>query len=333
MAETRAIGDNRSAADRFDDARRQNLATSILLLCKEALITAIQDRRLDRGQLKVLATIATCINGKNAMAWPDRATIAAMTGLSLKSVSNTLAELKDLGYLIADRRAVEEAGGKRLMCFTFGNIDHDTIRRHITEVMLQIRAGRDGKSPPDGNFPLQGELAVPLAGGTSPSGGNNPGPEFPSQGEKSSPPGGRSNTYKEQDSHRHAYGHEQGTVLRQHEHGAPKDAQPLGHGAFINAEIIWHPKFTISLASARQQFKLTADTAALDVDAICKAAATQWSAEIEGGKPAREVVPSNIIGALLASARRGVYAAHEHQVRLANARTSGSRSSKGIFRT
>jgi len=176
-------------------AAQANLGTGVLLLCKEALITAIQDRRLERGHLRVLAAIATFINTRTAKAWPDRASIAAMIGLSGKSVSNTLRELRNLGYLIADREPVAESGGRWLTVYTFGNIDHETIRKEITEFCRRMREQRDEGSPPTGNseVPARGESPRPRATPGSPPTGTVPAP-----GAQKSPSTGDSNSMKEQ---------------------------------------------------------------------------------------------------------------------------------------
>jgi hypothetical protein len=104
----------------------------------------------------------------------------------------------------------------------------------------------------------------------------------------------------------------------------------LAHGAYLNGESIWHPKFIISLASAKMQFSLDASLSGLDVEAICKAAAIQWAAAIEGGQPAHGpngVVPSNVVGAIVGGARRGVYSQNEHKARLARTASGQPRKS------
>lgn len=128
------------------DAASANVQTGVLMLCKEALVTAIQDRRLERGHLKVLAAIVTYMNTR-ALAWPGRLQIALDTGLQVRHVSNLLLELRRFGYLIADRENVPEADNKRLTVYTFGNIDHETIRRQISEWVMAVR-GQEAKSPP-----------------------------------------------------------------------------------------------------------------------------------------------------------------------------------------
>jgi hypothetical protein len=91
----------------------------------------------------------------------------------------------------------------------------------------------------------------------------------------------------------------------------------LGHGAWLNCEKIWHPKFSISFPAVEMQLALSVDTKVLDCAVICKSAALQWAAAIEGGQNAREVIPQNIVGAIVGGARRGVYSGLEHAARVA----------------
>lgn len=123
----------------LNDAASANIETGVLLLCRELLVTAIGDKRLDRTHLKVLAFIAKHINGKTAKAWPGRQAIAAHLGVEVVTVSNKLRELRLWGYLIADRERVAEAGNRSLMVYTFGNVDHDTIRREINAYIDRIK--------------------------------------------------------------------------------------------------------------------------------------------------------------------------------------------------
>ncbi len=163
----------------LDEAVRANLETGILLLCKEALVTAIQDRRLHRGHLKVLAAIATFMNSTTAKAWPGRSSIAALLAMPVKTVSNLLLELRGFGYLLAARQAVEEANNRKLTVYTWGNIDHETIRREITKFVEGMRNGtvpsqRDHESPapagqsrPSGTSEVPSQRDSPVPAGTS----------------------------------------------------------------------------------------------------------------------------------------------------------------------
>jgi hypothetical protein len=193
------IGHNRPS---LSEAAQANIETGVLLLCKEALITAIQDKRLQRPHLRVLAAIATHINTRTAKAWPSRMAIAIMADLSPKSVSNVVLQLRGWGYLVSDRETVEQADGKRLTVYTFGNIDHDGIRREIAAFVNRLREQRDpeeakssrpgGNSevPPQQDVPDQAripapegfppEQEVPATAGT---------PKFPPQEERPAPTG------------------------------------------------------------------------------------------------------------------------------------------------
>ena len=125
-------------------AAQANIETGLYLLQKEALTTAILDKRLGRLHLRVLACISIFMNPRTAKSWPSRASIAEILGLSPDSVGNKLRELRVLGYLVMDRERVEEAENRSLAVYTLGNIDHETIRREITNFVMQIRSnGRD----------------------------------------------------------------------------------------------------------------------------------------------------------------------------------------------
>lgn len=132
------IGHN-SGMSPLDAAAAENVQTGVLLLCKEALITAIQDRRLERLHLRVLACIVEHVNRHNALAWPSRQSIAERLGVQPVTVSNTLRELRILGYLIAERKRLPETNNRSLTVYTFGKIDHDTIRSEIQKFVDSIR--------------------------------------------------------------------------------------------------------------------------------------------------------------------------------------------------
>jgi len=133
-------------------AAQANIETGVLLLCKEAFTAAVDDVRLDRLHLKVLVRIAGFLNTRTAKAWPDRRTIAASMGVEPVTVSNKLRELRLWGYIIGERERVPEANNRSLMVYTFGNIDHETIRREIQGYIDRINKVTDGsdyrKSPP-----------------------------------------------------------------------------------------------------------------------------------------------------------------------------------------
>ena len=181
--------DTKAKIQTLNEAAEANRQTGVLLLCKEALVTAIQDRRrLDRGHLSVLAAIATFMSSRTAKAWPGRAAIAAYTGMTPKTVSNLLLELRTYGYLIADKEAVEEAGNRMLTVYTFGNIDHETVRNEITKFVHAFRDAR--KVPPKKDSPATAGSPVPAG---LPS---RAGHQVPPQTAATSRPSGDSNSSK-----------------------------------------------------------------------------------------------------------------------------------------
>lgn len=130
------------------EATKANIETAVWLLCKEALVTAIQDRRLERSHLRVLAVIADHMNKFTAQASPSRQVIAAAIGLEVSTVSNVLSELRFLGYLISEKKQDEDVG-RKLTFYSFGRIDHDTIRREVGKYVKSFReAGGKNSSPP-----------------------------------------------------------------------------------------------------------------------------------------------------------------------------------------
>ena len=183
----------------LSEAAEANLKTGVLLMCKEALVTAIQDRRLHRGHLSVLATLVNFMSSRTAKAWPGRAAIAAINGMPVKTVSNLLLELRNFGYLIAEREAVEEAGNRSLTVYTFGNIDHETIRREITSFVESVRVARSAeqlRGEPE-KVPPQRDYQSRPNGTISPAPTGLVSDKVPPQRVEKSRPGGDSNLYKE----------------------------------------------------------------------------------------------------------------------------------------
>jgi hypothetical protein len=156
-------------------ASEANVETGVLLLCKEFLVTAIQDRRLNRTHLRVLACFVEFVNRRTAKAWPGRQLIADTLGLDVRNVSNALFELRNWGYLIAERERVVEAGNRSLMVYTFGNVDHDTIRREIDAYVANIKGAKftapgEAKVTPEGEVTAKSPHRV---NSKSPQGVNN----------------------------------------------------------------------------------------------------------------------------------------------------------------
>lgn len=187
----------------LNDFAADNVVTGMLMLCKEALVTAIQDRRLHRGHLRVLAAIASYMNLHTAKAWPSREAIADCLEMPVKTVSNLLLELRGFKYLVAEKQAVSEAENRRLTVYTFGAaIDRETIQRTITDIIMQMRAA--GTEPAayateyqespvltgtaTEKVPPQREKSPALAGKSRPD-GNSESAKVPSQRENPVPAG------------------------------------------------------------------------------------------------------------------------------------------------
>jgi DNA-binding MarR family transcriptional regulator len=131
-----------------------NIETGVLLLSKEALVAAINDMRLSRQHLRILAQIIRHMNRSTAKAWPSRHTIAAELNLAPETVTNRLRELKQFGYLISEREPVPQANNRRLMVYTLAGIDHETLRREIETYIERIRAPEEVTARSDIAKPL-----------------------------------------------------------------------------------------------------------------------------------------------------------------------------------
>lgn len=138
----------------LNDAARMNIETGVLLLSKEALVSAINDMRLSRQHLRILAQIIRHMNRSTAKAWPSRHTIAAELNLAPETVTNRLRELRQFGYLISEREPVPQANNRRLMVYTLAGIDHETLRREIETYIERIRAPEEVTARSDIAKPL-----------------------------------------------------------------------------------------------------------------------------------------------------------------------------------
>src|SRR5262245_17345692 len=103
--------------------------------------------------------------------------------------SNILYELKEMKYLLAERIQVEEANNRNLTCYTFGRIDHETIRASITAVMMEIRRARGERANMD-------ELAIKGLRQSSLRAGNSEPESSLPVGQESSLPAGHRNSKK-----------------------------------------------------------------------------------------------------------------------------------------
>ena len=139
------IGHNNPPPDTptLASAVEANLETAVYMLCRESLITAISDQRLDRLHLRLLAALLEDMNMGTAKVWANRQRLAERLKRPAQVISNKLRDLRALGYLIGGRERVPEADNRSLMVYTLGNVDHETIRREVTAFVRRVREERD----------------------------------------------------------------------------------------------------------------------------------------------------------------------------------------------
>lgn len=133
------IGSNSSGLDeaiaRFD-------LVGYLLVRHETLIRAAVDDRIDRACLKVLAILITTMNRETRTSWAGREHIAECTGMTAKSVSNYIYQLKCLGYIVSERRQTPQANNRVLMHYTLSKLSPDEIEAAIDNAISSIRGDR-----------------------------------------------------------------------------------------------------------------------------------------------------------------------------------------------
>jgi len=139
----------------FTETIEANRHTGFLLACRELLVMAIRDPRLYRAHLQVLAVLVEHIDEEAGYTYVGRERIADALSVSVKTVSNLIAGLKECGYILAERQSVP-AAGKTLMTYTIAELDRATIREAIA---LWCEATRKGGVPD-----RRGTRRVPVPG-------------------------------------------------------------------------------------------------------------------------------------------------------------------------
>lgn len=214
----RAIIGGNSVPNMTDAVARFDLA-GYMLARYETLAMAVRDDRVDRACLKVLASLIATMNRDTRTSWAGRDIIAGQTGMTVKSVSNYIYQLKCLGYVVSERRPTPQANNRVLMHYTLAALSPEEIEAAITSTILSIRGEVDTvvqfPSPQEvkaGEFPSGQELSpegsrqdrnsgatVPVPAGTQkeasrPNGNNIPVPAGTQNGDdaESSRPDGHS---------------------------------------------------------------------------------------------------------------------------------------------
>lgn len=140
MENPRAVIGSNSAG--LDEAIARFDLVGYLLVRHETLIRAAVDDRIDRACLKVLAILITTMNRETRTSWAGREHIAECTGMTAKSVSNYIYQLKCLGYIVSERRQTPQANNRVLMHYTLSKLSPDEIEAAIDNAISSIRGDR-----------------------------------------------------------------------------------------------------------------------------------------------------------------------------------------------
>ena len=147
----------------FEQARVDVIETGFLLAAYETLILALKDRRLQQAHRAVLAELIVHMNRRTATTWIGRDEVSRLTGLSVKTVSNSITELIGFGFVLAENRRTPEAENRSLRHYTIAGLSKEEVERCLLDAVASIRA----KTPRCVNFPSQGEAEIPLPRGTT----------------------------------------------------------------------------------------------------------------------------------------------------------------------
>lgn len=125
--------------DAFARAVAENIRTSIALSSMEAMCNAVQDTRLGRQHLRIIAFVARGM-GVDGISEPNRDFLASTLQISLKTLRNRIYELRQLGYLVG--RTNES--GQSIAAYTWGDsaLDHEEIRNALDRYIAQLKSAQ-----------------------------------------------------------------------------------------------------------------------------------------------------------------------------------------------
>src|SRR5262245_4939874 len=83
----------------FDDNLRAVTEEGVLIVRFQRAIDALRDRRLEHAHRAVLAELLEAMSSKTGKCWTLRETLAERLGMNVRSVNNTLYELRAWGYV------------------------------------------------------------------------------------------------------------------------------------------------------------------------------------------------------------------------------------------
>lgn len=141
MDNPRAVIGNNSSG--LEDAIARFDLVGYLLVRHETLMRAAMDDRIDRACLKVLGMLIATMNRETRTSWAGREYISDCIGLTPKSISNYIYQLKGLGYIVAERRQTPQAGNRVLMHYTLSKLSPEEIETAIENAISSIKGDRN----------------------------------------------------------------------------------------------------------------------------------------------------------------------------------------------
>ena len=180
----------------FSEAVSRFEASGFMLARLETLVMAMRDKRLDRTAGIVLSHLVEALNFQTGTTYIGRDAIANRMGISVKSVSNYLSQLRALGYIASEHRITPQANNRSLLHYTLTALSPEELEKSIAHALASMRGEINTVVPmrvssrPDGN-------SVPVGTGTQSETSCQDGNSLPAgtgTGEESSRQDGRSNT-------------------------------------------------------------------------------------------------------------------------------------------
>lgn len=123
----------------FDEALQRFEASGFMLARLETLMMAGRDKRIDRTCLEVLICLIEALNRETMTCYLGRETIATRVGITVKSVSNYLSQLRALGYIASGYRPTPEANNRQLLHYTLTALSPEEIEKAITRAVQSLR--------------------------------------------------------------------------------------------------------------------------------------------------------------------------------------------------
>jgi hypothetical protein len=158
---------------KIDDHLEAVLEEGISIVRFERACDALRDHNLEYAHRAVLAELLEGLSRKHGTTWPLKETLAKRLGLSVRTVENTLYDLRALGYIAWERRPVPEGpakGARATQYVALTRTAGELMQEEIAKAVLALRSARRRPSkipPPAGENeipPPAGEKIPPPAG-------------------------------------------------------------------------------------------------------------------------------------------------------------------------